>query len=113
MDLMGFTREEGSQVAHSAHLAGAAFAFIYFRSGLNLGRLLPASSGGRRPGLFGRLFRSRPRLRLHDPEEKQRRLSAEVDRILEKIHQHGEASLTDAERRTLKEASRRYQQKRR
>ena len=35
-------------------------------------------------------------------------LDAEVDRILDKIHQTGEASLTAQEQETLKEASRRY-----
>lgn len=113
MDLAGFSRGQGGEVAHAAHLAGAAFAFIYFQTGLNLGRLLPASFALPRLDGFRRLYRSRPRLRLHDPPEDERRLSAEVDRILEKIHQQGETSLTDQERRTLKHASRRYQQKRR
>jgi len=107
MDLAGFSRGQGSEVAHAAHLAGAAFAFLYFRSRLNLGRLLPGWDR------ISRLFRSRPRLRLHDPSEDERRLSAKVDRILEKIHQEGEANLTDEERRTLERASRRYQRKRR
>ena len=113
MDLAGFSRGQGSEVAHAAHLAGAAFALIYFRSRLNLGRLLPASLTLPGWDRISRLFRSGPRLRLHDPSEDERRLSAQVDRILEKIHQEGEASLTDEERSTLKRASRRYQRKRR
>jgi len=40
-------------------------------------------------------------------------LSEEVDRILEKIHQLGESSLTRRERRILEDASRQYQQRRR
>jgi hypothetical protein len=40
-------------------------------------------------------------------------LSAQVDAILEKISREGEGSLSRSERRTLEEASRKYQQKRR
>ena len=54
----------------------------------------------------------RPKLRIHDPEEEARDLSKKVDQILEKISQQGEASLTKQERKTLEEASRRYQRRR-
>jgi ribosome maturation protein Sdo1 len=40
-------------------------------------------------------------------------LSAEVDRILEKIYREGEASLTRKERRFLEQASRQFQRRRR
>jgi hypothetical protein len=92
-------------VAHVAHLSGVAFGFVYFKSGWNLGRLIPQR-------LSGSMFRFRPKLRIHDPEEASRDLSNQVDAILEKISQQGEASLTKKERRTLEEASRRYQRKR-
>ena len=55
-------------------------------------------------------------LRADEPTKTDKELTSgdpEVDRILEKIHQEGESSLTDKERRTLKDASRRYQRKRR
>ena len=59
IDLMGTTQHEhGYSVAHVAHLAGALFGFIYFRSGWNLGRMVPA----RLSDLL------RPRLKLHDPD---------------------------------------------
>ncbi len=109
-DLLGFAQrseEGGVQVANIAHLTGAAFAFIYFRSRLNLGRLVPSRLGE----LAGSLFR--PRLRIHDPDKDARDLGRQVDAILEKISREGEDSLTKKERRTLEEASRRYQQRRR
>ena len=48
----------------------------------------------------------------NDPEYDERELSRQVDRILEKIHRDGEGSLTKKERKTLEEASKRYQRKR-
>jgi membrane associated rhomboid family serine protease len=92
-------------VAYSVHLAGAAFAFIYYQRGWNLSRLN-----------LGRVswptFRRKPRLKVHKPEEESSDdLSAEVDRILEKIYREGEASLTPKERKTLETASREYQRK--
>jgi membrane associated rhomboid family serine protease len=92
--------------AHVAHLAGVAFGFIYYKSGWNLGRLIPA-------GLSRKL---RPTLRVHDPsdtpEPDYRDLNKVVDEILEKISREGEASLTKKERQTLEDASRRYQRRR-
>ncbi len=99
------SRPEGSRVAFVAHLAGAAFALLYFRQGWNLGRLLRLPS-------FWRVLKRRPRLRIHVPEEKDKELSSEVDRILAKISREKESSLTRKERRTLKNASRQYQKKR-
>jgi membrane associated rhomboid family serine protease len=91
-------------VAYTVHLAGAAFAFIYCRRGWNLTRL---SSGFAWPS-----FRRKPTLRVHMPEEEAPSdLSAEVDRILEKIYREGEASLTAKERKFLETASREYQRK--
>jgi membrane associated rhomboid family serine protease len=98
----------GSNVAYSIHLAGAAFAFVYFQQGWNFGRLLP-----------GRIkwpsFRRKPKLRIHRPEEPEKKpssdLSTEVDRILEKIYRDGEASLSAQERKTLETASREYQRR--
>ena len=101
------SRESTSHVAYAVHLSGAAFAFLYYRFGWNLGRLVP----GR---VSWRWLRRRPHLRLHRPEhqEEDEKLNEEVDRILAKISRQGEASLTGKERRTLQNASRRYQRKR-
>jgi membrane associated rhomboid family serine protease len=94
------------QVANVAHLAGAAFGFVYFRSKVNLGRFVPR----RLSDLKGSLLK--PKLRIHDPDREAEDLTRQVDRILEKISREGEASLTKKERQTLEEASRRYQRRR-
>jgi len=115
MGMQGAGDMPGVHIAYSVHLTGAAFALLYYRFGWNLGRLLPS-------GFSLPRFKSRPRLRVHDPDGEEESdsesddassLSQEVDRILEKIHQQGESSLTRRERRTLETASRQYQQRRR
>ena len=73
--------------------------------GWNLTRLTPAR-------IPWPSFRRKPRLRIHKPEQEPGSdLSAEVDRILEKIYREGEASLSAKERKTLETASREYQRK--
>jgi membrane associated rhomboid family serine protease len=104
-DLLGAANPGGGQVANVAHLAGMAFGFVYFKAGLNLGHFIPNR-------LSTAMFRWKPKLRIHDPEQDTRDLSKQVDEILEKISQQGEASLTKKERQTLEEASRRYQRRR-
>tara|TARA_B100000029_G_scaffold54113_1_gene49150 strand:+ start:1049 stop:1942 length:894 start_codon:yes stop_codon:yes gene_type:complete len=94
-----------SNVAHMAHLGGAAWGFLYFRSGWRLS----SHWGG-----WGERFRSwrrraaRPSIRIHQPSVDG--LDDQVDAILDKINREGEASLTDRERATLMEASRRKRQ---
>ena len=108
-DLLGATDvAEHSGVAFAVHLAGAGFAFVYFRQRWNFGRLL----GGRFRFHWPRL-RKRPPLHLHEPEEEGHDVPEEtVDRILEKIHREGESSLTRKERQILETASREYQRRR-
>jgi membrane associated rhomboid family serine protease len=106
LDIFGFMHPGDSQVANVAHLGGALFAFIYYRSGMRLGSLVPRRLSDIRIPTF------RPKLRIHDPEKDTRDLGRQVDAILEKISREGEASLTKKERKTLEEASRRYQQRR-
>lgn len=115
-DVLGAVQRSGSNVAYSVHLIGAGLAFLYYRFGWNFGRL------GELPGVRG-LTRPRRDLRIHQPEPDASpddeespdldALGAEVDRILEKIHLHGEASLTRKERQSLESASREYQRRRR
>ena len=107
-DVTGFMNPGSSNVANIAHLAGMAFGLIYFKTGMNLGRLIPR----RLSDFSGIATRFRPKLKIHDPEQDARDLNAQVDEILEKISRQGESSLTKAERRTLEEASRRYQRRR-
>lgn len=108
------SRNPGDHVAYVAHLAGAAFAAVYFRLHWNLGNVfgVPAWLTNVR----------RPRLRIHVPREEANSdpapdvadadLNRQVDEILEKIHREGEASLTRKERRILEAASRQYQRRR-
>jgi membrane associated rhomboid family serine protease len=100
------SRADAGQVAYTAHLAGAAFAFLFYRTGWQLGSLWP-----KRFSLGG--LRRKPRLRVHNSEDEEEELTRRLDRILEKINREGQDSLTREERRTLARASRRYQQKRR
>jgi len=105
-DIQGaFDREGAGNVAYTAHLGGAAFAFLFYRTGWQLGSFLP-----KRFSLGG--LKRRPKLRIHEGDDEDD-LGRRVDRILEKINREGQGSLTKDERRTLERASRRYQQKRR
>lgn len=104
--------QDGPQIAFMAHLGGAATALAYAKLNWNLGRVPPFSwigSGVSMPKL-GR----KPKLRIHEPDEaiEPAAMGEEVDRILEKISQQGESSLTSEERRTLSQASKRYQRRR-
>ena len=107
----GAGRAANVHVAYAVHLAGAAFAFVYFRRRWNFGRMLGGRFRIRWP------IRSKPTLHVHQPDEDESLpegvAEEEVDRILDKIHREGESSLTRKERRVLEEASREYQRRRR
>ena len=96
-------------IAHSAHLAGAAFALIYYKMGWNLGRLLP----GRKsiPRVRQGLKLRGPKLRVHNPDERVSTLDDEADTILKKVHDQGSDSLSRRERRILEDYSRRMRRK--
>ncbi|MEX2186536.1 MAG: rhomboid family intramembrane serine protease [Pirellulales bacterium] len=96
----------GDQVAYSAHLGGAAFGWIFYKTGFQLGRMLPQRWS--MPSL-----KRKPPLRVHRPQPQESQLSDEADAILEKIGRFGQDSLTPSERRVLEEYSRRMQQKHR
>ena len=98
---------QGARVAHDVHLVGAAFAAAYSWFNWNLGRVFPSFF---RPFSFRKL-KSKPKLKVHDPEGYYRELDEEADRILDKLHTQGEDSLTARERRTLESYSRRMRQK--
>lgn len=85
------------------HLGGLAFGVLWAKYG-ETGRVrLPAwlrwESQPRRPGRAQRSSRGRSG---HVPPD-----SGEIDRILAKIHEHGIGSLSESEKRTLKQASER------
>lgn len=105
-----------SNVAHVAHLAGAAFGVVYAWRRMDFSALTDW------PGQLLAKLRA-PRLRILRPEDDQSRRSSEaeaddvpleqeVDRLLEKISRSGEASLTPGERDALARASRRLKDRR-
>ncbi len=105
---LGLIPGEGhSRVAFVVHLVGLIFAFLYFRFGWRLSSVVD------------RFVMKRPRLSIrwppapheHEPDEGGDVLDEEIDRILEKISQQGEGSLTRRERRVLMDAARRYRKR--
>lgn len=125
-DVYGAASRSGN-VAYTAHLGGALFGYLYFRSGWRLSSYLPGWLGGGGPafgpapggssgGGLASLFKRKPNLRLHrDDEDDSPAVNPgdeRVDEILRKIQAQGQGSLTREEQRILERASRRYQQRR-
>ena len=101
---------DGSNVAHSAHLFGLLFGYLYKRWDWEL------SEGIQRlrvPNLMRswRRAKTRRQLRVFKPEDDHQKLDAQVDAILAKIHEQGTESLTAKERAVLAQASERYKQR--
>ncbi len=109
MDIMGAmgspVSDRGGNVAFTAHLGGALFAYLYYRGGWKLENWLPGNFSLPRPG-------KKSNLRIHDPEDATQKTDERVDEILKKIQEHGQDSLTWRERRILEKASKEYQRKR-
>ncbi|NOY42328.1 MAG: rhomboid family intramembrane serine protease [Planctomycetes bacterium] len=103
-DLLGAVNRTGN-VAFTAHLGGALFAYLYFRNQWTLSNWLPQRWSLPRP-------RNRPSLRIHDPAEPNPKTEQKVDEILKKIQAEGQDSLTRSERRILEKASKEYRDKR-
>lgn len=106
---LGGTRDI-SGVAHSAHIGGMLFGYLYQRYDWSLESMFD----GRK---LARLFRSRPKLRVirDDPRDNsvdEIKLRARMDQLLEKITEHGMTSLTAHEQAELKQASHYFQQQR-
>lgn len=98
---------DGPRTAYEVHLMGALFGYLFFKTRWALGSNLVSLSGLRALVPWGK-----PKLRIHrDSSERFQGLDEEADRVLEKLHRDGEASLTSRERRVLEEYSRRMQQK--
>ncbi len=102
-------------VAYDVHLVGAAFAAVYFFGNLQLGFI-----GNWYSGVQTVLKQKQRGFKVHrqdEPSGGERRVlpprdEAEADRILEKIHQTGQDSLTAAERKFMESYSRRVREKR-
>lgn len=89
-------------VAHSAHVGGVVFGFLYVRFHMNLTRWWDHFAGRVRLKR-----RNKGNLRIFaPPTAPDSNLEAQVDQILEKISREGEASLTARERNILTQASR-------
>ena len=99
-----------SNTAFTVHLAGAAFAGAYYYQKWNFG-FLDFSAASDIPDRLRRRAR-RAKLKIHDPDKKLAKEEDDADRILEKIHQQGESSLTAAERKVLQRYSKRQREKR-
>ncbi|MEX2287204.1 MAG: rhomboid family intramembrane serine protease [Planctomycetaceae bacterium] len=97
-------RDDG--IAHSAHLGGLAFGFLYKKYNLRLSELF---AGFKRPR-FDRVVGRRNKIHIYKPSvpERDDNFDEQVDAILEKISKSGESSLNDREREILKAASQRY-----
>jgi membrane associated rhomboid family serine protease len=107
MDIYGTLRPGGERnVGYEAHLGGAAFGLAYYQLRWRLSGWIPG--GLRLPS-----FKRRPKLRVHRPEPlAEDALELEVDEILQKIQEHGMASLTRRERQTLEKAGQEYKRRR-
>ena len=98
-------------VAHAAHLGGMLFGFLCYRYDW---RVMPFFDGKNlHPIQTWKRWRARRRFRIvrdepAAPRKTDRELEAEVDRVLAKVHESGQESLTAAEQAILIEASRRY-----
>jgi membrane associated rhomboid family serine protease len=93
-------------VAHTAHLSGLLFGWLYRINGWRLENVVDLLTGGWRRR-WRRMTTGR-NLKVFRPEEPVGSLDDEVDRILAKIHNQGSESLTERERATLTKASERY-----
>jgi membrane associated rhomboid family serine protease len=119
----------GDNIAHSAHLGGLAFGFLYWKRGWNLGthwdalrmKLSGPSADRRREKPrkgskgSGRKIIAMPGASSAIPShgESSAGIEGEVDRILQKIADQGASSLTTRERATLVEASERIRDRER
>lgn len=125
MDVLGALGRPG-EIAYFAHLGGALFGLLYYQSHLRISGLFARS-----PRTAAR--RARPTLRLlpAEPEEESaepvgaavenqprskeavdEHLEAKLDRVLAKVSQHGQESLTPEERDILVKASELYKKRR-
>jgi membrane associated rhomboid family serine protease len=98
-------------VAYDVHMVGATFALGYWYFGWNFRRLPGLDRVSKVFAKRQKWFKPRPPLKVHDPEQYYDNLDAEADRLLEKVAQHGLSSLTNQEKRTLEDYSRRTRQK--
>lgn len=102
-------------VAHSAHLSGLLYGYLFKRFDLRYGRLLGGWSWPKMKRAVRTATTRKPEnVRLYNPPQEAvptPDLKLRVDEILAKISSQGESSLTESEREILKEASRRFKKR--
>lgn len=110
--LMELGGDRGGGVAHAAHIGGMVFGYLYVKRHWNVEEIFNRLQ-------LPKLFQRKPKLRIvreeNEPPRRQRdevRLRERLDELLEKISERGQASLTDAERDELNEASRYFREHR-
>ncbi len=99
-------------VAHAAHVGGLAFGFLYWKLQWQITAYLTGLD--RLRFWIKRRFGARRHLKVvrADEVDLPTNLDARVDELLAKIHEHGESSLTEDERRVLQVASERLRSRR-
>ena len=111
MELAG-RGDPNDRVSHSGHIGGIVLGILYQLNGWRILNWLPGVGG---LSQLRRKLRRQPPLRVHRPPEAEsepgpdlgRDFDRRVDELLDKVAQHGQASLTPEERTVLMEASRR------
>jgi membrane associated rhomboid family serine protease len=107
-DILGAIGRPEAGIAFSAHLTGAAYAAAYHRFHWNLAFLAAPFAG-----IDWRRIGRRSKLKVHrPPASNDDKLAEQADRVLDKLHREGEASLTAKERRTLEAYSKKVRNKR-
>jgi len=127
-DSLGLLSGQMHPAAFSAHVAAAAFAFLYHHYSFRVSRFLPSRPArGIKP-------KSRPQLQIfrdeatdddsrvpvastsapatHDSHSLDEQLEAKLDQVLEKVKKEGQSSLTEEERAVLFRASEIYRKRR-
>jgi len=97
-----------SEKAHTAHLGGILFGFLYFRWDMHITRWWDQVVRG-----IKLRTKNRGNLKIYAPTtQPESNLDEQVDLILKKISEQGEASLTQRERNILTQASRQLRKNR-
>jgi membrane associated rhomboid family serine protease len=116
LDVVGSRLWPGDGIAHLAHVGGALFGYLFFRvqslsrrspgqPARAVERVVMVQSGSSEPERHTPVRPQRPHRRIDsDP------VTAEVDRVLDKISEKGISSLTPAERRFLDDVAKQKKQ---
>jgi membrane associated rhomboid family serine protease len=127
MDVFGALGVGQRGIGYVAHLGGALFGFLYYRSGFRFGRLIPTMpSRSRRTVPSLRIVRPDPEDELDDRESipigyetpaqagdpVEEPFERKVDRVLEKVSKLGQESLSPEEREILFRAGEVYKKRR-